>query len=439
MKNEQLKVVFGPMNGGNDKHPQPIIDICNLLGTPLPFNAICGKAPSEYIKENPLKGELESIKQVLGENMPEIEDEDLVKSFEDFKKKYKSQNNLKYTDVDLTVYFCDWLVFARDKGFTHNCYFDYELYNKELDVRDTFLNEGYRIRVHSACSKKKYRHYLLNKADFNKKFAKYVKRDWIDASTCTLEEFQQFVKKHEKFFGKPIKGTGGSGARVIERDNYSLDKLYEICCEEKLILEELIQQHPALAEFNESTLNTVRVTTLLCADGTPRILLTVARFGRKGKAVDNFHGGGVGAIVDIDSGMIISEAINREHERSPFHPDSGKAILGFQYPEWEKVKAAVCDAATMLPQMRNIGWDVAVTKDGDIEFVEGNGRPNYDVLQSPDQIGRKFRYEPYLAEIEEMQKAAVEKNVVKKNNSRTKIKKILKKIKRKVKRMVGRN
>ena len=434
-------IKMGPMNGYYDKHPQTIIATCRLLGAPLPDNAICGKPPSKYIKKGTFTGTLENIKSVLGSNMPDIDEDELRRKFRMFKRKYKSQAILKYKSIDFTIYFCDWLLFARDRGFTHNCYFDYELYNKEWDVRDTFLNEGYRIRVHNACSTKNYRHYLLNKAHFNKKFAKFIKRDWIDASDCEFKEFCSFVEKHESFFAKPVKGTGGAGARIINRSDGSFEELYDICKTEELILEEIIRQHPTLEEFNDSTLNTVRVTTLLCADNVPRILLTVARFGRMGKSVDNFHGGGVGAIVDIDSGKIITEAINMAHERSPYHPDSKKEILGFQYPEWEKVKNAVCEAALMSPEMRNIGWDVAVTYNGDVEFVEGNGRPNYDVLQSPDQVGRRDRYVPYLQEIEKMKGIYVEElaplNIVKyKVPLKYRVRAVLKKIKRKVRKII---
>ena len=139
---------------------------------------------------------------------------------------------------------------------------------------------------------------------------------------------------------------------------------------------------------------------MLCANGEPRIVLAIARFGKKGNVADNFHNGGVGAVIDIDTGVIISEAINREHIRSPYHPDSKEKILGFKYPKWEQIKEAVCEAAKEIPEMRNVGWDVAINENGQIEFVEGNGRPNYDALQSPDQVGRRFRYEPYLFEIE---------------------------------------
>lgn len=394
--------VMGPMNGPGDKHPAPIIAACYYLGYPLPKSAVCGHQPSHYLGEDTLGGELETIKGLLGERMPAFDEEMLVKMYKRFVIKYKTQKHMKYTSTDSVVYFCDWILFGLPRGFSHDNYFDFELYNKESDIRDTFLNEEYRNRVKDACNKPGYRGVLFNKVKFNQKFKKYIKRDWIDGSTCSFEEFSGFIKKHGKVFAKPINGTGGAGAKIISYDPDALENLYQFCKDEKMIVEEIIKQHPTLAEFNPSTLNTIRVNTLLCADGEVRVVLNVARFGRSGNVVDNFHGGGVGAIADLESGVFITEAINQAHLRSNYHPDSQKEFLGFQYPEWEKLITSVCDAAKRTPHLRHIGWDIAVTSNGDIEFVEGNSRANFDVLQSPDQLGRRFRYHKYIKEIEEM-------------------------------------
>lgn len=403
MNNSNGTVIMGPMNGPKEKHPDTIIEICEILGVPLPESAICGYQPSKYIGEDIGINNLSSIKNALGSYFPQVSERELKKEYSQFRFRFKNQKNLKFTNSDLTIYFCDWLVFARIKGFSYACYFDYELYNKEENVRDTFLNEGYRRRVYRACVTKEYKEILSNKAMFNKTFAKFVKREWVDTNTCSYDEFVGFVKRSNNFIAKPVLGTGGGGIERIYIDSAtSLRECFEYCRNNNYIVEEIIHQHKTLAEFNESTLNTIRVTTLLCADNIPRIVLATARFGRLGNVVDNFHGGGVGAVVDIDTGKIISEAIDRNHQRNAFHPDSRKRILGFQYPEWEKIRDVVSEAALMLPEMRNIGWDVAVTNKGDVELVEGNGFPNYDVLQSPDQIGRRFRYEPYLEEIEKM-------------------------------------
>ena len=398
-------VVMGPMNGPEDKHPAPIIAACFYLGKPLPASAKCGKQPSHYIGKNAISGKLSVIKKRLGDRLPEIESEELEKRFRVFRNAYKGQAKLAYTETDLAVYFADWLIHANPRGFNCTDYFVFEFYNKEPSVRETFMGNsrtGFRQRVFKACNQDPKRHCLRLKSKFNQTFAKYVNRDWVDATTCTFEEFAAFLEKHEKFFVKPVGGTGGVGARVIERCSDTPEKLYQLCKTEELIVEELVKQHKDLAEFNASTLNTIRVNTLLCADGIPRVTLTFARFGRAGNDADNFHAGGVGGVVDIDTGVMITDAINQDQLRVTHHPDSHKQFLGFQYPHWQDIKAAVCDAALMLPQVRHIGWDVAVTDKGTVELIEGNSRPNFDGLQAPDQLGRLFRYKKYIEEIEAM-------------------------------------
>ena len=390
------------MNEVQGDHPLPILRACELLGHPLPYYARCSRQPSRYIGKETFKGGLEELQSVLGKQMPHGKNVLTEEDYKAFRRKFRSQKNLRHSSTDLQVYCCDWIMFARPRGFSYNDYFDYELYNKEMPAREEFLNQGFRERVFKACitGGKKTREQFKNKAQFNQRFSKWVKRDWIDASSCTFEEFSSFVEKHRRFFAKPVLGTGGAGAHVEESAGVNPEELFARCKAGGFICEEVVQQHPSLAAFNASTLNTVRITTLLDVEGHPHVVLTVARFGRNGNAADNFHAGGVGAIVDIDSGEITSEAIDRGHVRSACHPDSGLSILGFVYPEWEKLKAAVCEAASTIPEVRNIGWDVSVTKSGDIEFIEGNCMPNFDVLQSPDQVGRRFRYTPYLEEIE---------------------------------------
>ena len=37
------------------------------------------------------------------------------------------------------------------------------------------------------------------------------------------------------------------------------------------------------------------------------------------------------------------------------------------------------------------GWDVIINEDGQLEFIEGNVQPDFDVMQSPLKIGVKKR------------------------------------------------
>ena len=53
-----------------------------------------------------------------------------------------------------------------------------------------------------------------------------------------------------------------------------------------------------MARFNKSSVNTLRVTTLVCADGSVKVVTAVFRVGRQGKVADNFHHYGLAALID---------------------------------------------------------------------------------------------------------------------------------------------
>lgn len=438
-----IDVVMGPMNDKKDKHPFTIIATCHILKTPLPEKAICKYEPSHYIKSDKLDGKLVTIQALLGKRMPKMEQEELETLYEMFRRKYLTQENLEHNEVNFTVYFCDWILFALTRGFSDDDYFDFELYNKEPDIRDTFVDRDYRFYVYEMCTPVKHRKKFWRKANFNRIFSEFVHRDWVYAYDAEFEDFKAFVEKHDRFFVKPVGKSGGVDAGIICRDEDTIENLYQHCKEKRLIAEEIIEQHQELAAFNESTLNTIRVVTFLPKDKIPRIMMATARFGRAGSVVDNFHASGMGATVDVETGMIISEAINQNHVRTAIHPDSKKMIVGFQYPEWEKIVETVKRAVLVVPQVRHVGWDIAVTKDGQIEIVEGNSRPGIDVLQAADQIGRKYLYEPYVSEIAKKKKMKPpvkkpirykipEKKITKKKPLITRIKRKIKKVLKKL-------
>ena len=95
----------------------------------------------------------------------------------------------------------------------------------------------------------------------------------------------------------------------------------------------------------------------------------------------------MGAEADLKPGVVFTTAINMENERFIFHPVTGTQIVGFQIPNWDKVLEMVKEMAARVPQVRTIGWDVAVTQDGCCA-VEGNSRCDFLICQMPQNIGR---------------------------------------------------
>ncbi len=428
LDNEQMHAIrqtlppvpMGPRNGPQDRHPQPILDACAMLGHPLPEDAVCGNQPSFYLGRDLFDGTLATVEALLGSKKPKMAKDLWEQNFRRFRYKYQGMECLDRNATDFTVYFVDFVCHARPMGFNYDDYFDFEFYNKEPAVRATFFDDDYRLHIYRTCVPKEFRNLFKDKALFNKKYSEFIHRDWVDISSCSYAEFEAFASKHSRFSAKPLNQFGGYGAHVVDTSKDTLENLYTQLRQEAAIAEELIVQHDDVAAFNASTLNTVRVFTILDANNIPHVLWAVARFGRKGSVVDNFHGGGVGAIIDVDTGLIVSEAINRAHFTKPIHPDSKLVIPGFQYPMWDKIKSTAEKAALVTPQVRSVGWDFAVTKNGDVELVEGNSRSGAAIVQSANQTGKKYLYDAYFPAIEQL---VSPKKAARKNTSHKKAKK----------------
>lgn len=379
-----------------------IAEICKIINIEVPAKYI--KIKQIPIYETKLMNSLNNIQEIKSniqknQKYNEYQYLEVSKYLKRFKRKYYTQDSIrKKSDLKLLKMIIEWYYFFDNLGFDYDDYFDYELFNKDVKDLDKFLNKGYKSIIYKACNDKTQTYHFKNKAEFNKKFKKNVKREWIDARNSSFDEFKKFVQKYPRFFAKPIEGTGGAGAKIIEYKD-DLKKLYKECVKNNYICEEIVEQHKDMAAFNESTLNTLRLYTLVTLSGKVIVTLGNARFGRDGNSVDNFHSGGVSAVIDLKTGKLTSDAINRAHIKVSHHPDSKIKFKGFQIPNFDMCKKAVCEAALMVEGVRHVGWDIAIASDGHIEFIEGNGFPNFDITQAADQIGKKDRYKKYIDEL----------------------------------------
>lgn len=300
-------------------------------------------------------------------------------------------------------------------------YMDYdlfEMYNLTDEQRDTYLTRGRNNAIVVKYCDKSVWHLFQNKKEFNALFADYVKREWISPRDASKEEVLDFIARHEVFMAKPDTGGCGRGIEKIHRDDYaSVDELYDylVSSDQDFELEEVIIQHPAVAAINPYSINTVRLVTLLTTeDGesfvqlpeeereaakaklVPHVITTFFRIGTGKKCVDNFNSGGMCAPVDVETGTVLEVAIDKKKNVYTHHPETGTAIKGFTFPDWEQAKAMCLDAAMRVPEMGYVGWDIGFTPDGPI-LVEGNEFPGHDIyqlpVQTPDKIGMMPRFD----------------------------------------------
>lgn len=101
---------------------------------------------------------------------------------------------------------------------------------------------------------------------------------------------------------------------------------------DRLILEEVIVEHPDVQRLNPTSVNTIRVITMIDANGDVHILNTVAMIGADKGCVSNTHSGGCLCHIDTETGIIDRLGSNVEGKPVLKHPVSGIVLPGYQIP-----------------------------------------------------------------------------------------------------------
>ena len=281
-------------------------------------------------------------------------------------------------------------------------YVDYkiaEMYRLNDKQCATQITRGVSNSIVARMNDKKFWHFFDNKTEFNELFAEQVRRGWLNLTTASEEEFAKFLEGRGDIICKPIDGSSGQGILKCTPEEYADPKaLYEKLKNAGIgIIEDKVIQHEAIAALCPTSVNTIRVATLL-GDKKEGIVYAYIRIGN-GKVMDNVDCGGMAAPVDIETGTITGVGANKQGETYEIHPMTGTRIPGTQIPYWEEVKKMCLEAMRRVPQVRFVAWDVAITPDGPV-FIEGNSFPSHAIPQFaahfPDGIGILPRFEEFI-------------------------------------------
>ena len=283
---------------------------------------------------------------------------------------------------------------------------DYEafkMYAMNARERGYILTIGKNNELIKKYNDKRYVQYFEDKAIFNKKFNDFVKRDWIMAGEgitygniegtalteddrvkgAGVDEFRRFLSDREYIMVKPLDESCGHGIEKIKVSDWDPEELYAyVLANGKPLCEEVVVQDETMSLLNSSSVNTIRVTTIL-KDGNARIVSGGIRMGRNGNHVDNFNSGGLGVIYDRCTGTVISDGFDRERNVYETVPESGIKLKGFQIPRWDEIVAMIKEAALVVPQVGYVGWDVCISRDHGPLLIEGNSFPGQDNAQEP--------------------------------------------------------
>lgn len=267
-------------------------------------------------------------------------------------------------------------------------YLGYKFYEKSWKERRTYATIGDMNRYYKTLSPEKYAPFMSNKLNFHRNYSDYTRRDFFDPKTQSLDEFIAFTEKHPAFVRKPEIGLAGRSVEKIRVSEIEdLSAFYQDMKDNRLFAEELVVQDPRWAVLSPDSVNTLRIVTT-ALDGKAEIVFAGARVGSGKSVADNFHQGGTAVPVDLETGRLVGDAVNKTREYYKLSP-GGIPYDGFQVPDWDKVRELVLNAALVEDRIHFVGWDVAIGADGPL-LIEGNRGPGMDIVQM--LLGHGARY-----------------------------------------------
>ena len=197
----------------------------------------------------------------------------------------------------------------------------------------------------------------------------YITSDYVPISA--KQAIETILNYGKPIIVKPSINTLG-GKDVTIYNNYkekTLKTVFESYHKKNFVIQEVIEQSSDMAIFNPTSLNTIRVTTLLM-NGSCTVLSKMLRHGGPGMKVDNMTRGGLGVGIKEDGSLTFASS-DIDGLRKDIH------IEGFRYSS-RKIHSlpSICNIATRLhyttPQCCIIGWDFALDKNNTPILIEAN-------------------------------------------------------------------
>ena len=264
-------------------------------------------------------------------------------------------------------------------------YMEYNLFHfvgKSKELRKTYIDFNHSQTLFRMLNDREYMENFDSKLKFNEIFKEFIGRDFIDAANCTDEEFKEFCKGKKKIFSKPVDSCSGKGIYKsfdIDEDT-DINELHKYMIDNNLFCEDTIIQNDEMNKLNNTSINTIRITTVL-KDDVAHIMYALVRIGTNNSSVDNISSGGIYTVLSEDGEIINPCWSDKTISTYTVHPTNVFNLIGFKVPYFKEALELCKKAALIEKHVRYVGWDVAITPNGPI-IVEGNQLPGYDMPQN---------------------------------------------------------
>lgn len=270
-------------------------------------------------------------------------------------------------------------------GFSYKEYFLYDFVNKSKQERMKYLGNYERHFDVEKIIDRETEHIFSDKFNTYQNFQPFYKRQVIKVGKDDFDAFCEFVNLHKKVIAKPLCTSQGAGIRIIENgDKRLMFALFNqmIQISDFYVLEEIVIQDEKMSAFHPQSVNTVRFVTYY-KDNIRQDIFACVRIGMDSSVVDNFSAGGIGAVIDVKTGKIVTPAhrkLKNSKEVYEIHPETKVKILNAQIPYWNELLDIVEKIVKVVPQQSLVGWDFACTDKGWV-LIEANLSPGFSICQ----------------------------------------------------------
>ena len=322
------------------------------------------------------------------------------------KKKSGETDPQKLEDLYFHSIYCYWA-----NGAITDEFFYYSFADKTDEQISQYITTREKLLYVKHLDKKEDIILLNDKYETYKKLSKYYKRDVICINTeADYPIFYEFVLKHPDFVVKPknlgrargvhLASVQGLSEQEIREyfDNLLFEgaengKKYKESIDNSVVIEELIDEDPALSVFHPSSVNALRITTVLVGDHVYNWRPWI-KTGRGNNFVTAAFVGSPCVGIDAETGVMNTNGRTENGEDFENHPDSGVPFVGYQIPKWDELVAMVKEMALQLPTLRYIGWDMVLSKNGWC-VMEANDKAEF-VHQMIWQVPMKAEFEKLI-------------------------------------------
>lgn len=214
----------------------------------------------------------------------------------------------------------------------------------------------------------------------------------IDSSLSAECQLSAFLSNDMDAFVKPAAGELGCGIftlKIQDKTIYTDGKIIKkneainLLLSSDYLVQKRIYQHSKLASLCSSSINSIRLQTVIDKNEEVHAFGAGLRIGRNGSTVDNWAKGGIFVGIDMEKGKLFETGFLKPQYGTSVkeHPDTHVAFKDFEIPYYKEAELLAVELHKRLYRCHSVGWDIAITEKGPV-FIEGNGLWEISLVQA---------------------------------------------------------